>query len=341
MEVPGMKGARFPSASVIIPNYNGREFLRTCLESLTRIVYPTDRFEVILVDNASTDGSAEYTRTSFPSVKVLELDRNYGFTAVNKGVDAASGEFVVLLNNDTEVDSLWLDELVTAAHKLGFNHVFASKTVRMDDPTRIDYHGGKVPINGRGYSTHLGERDPHATELRVTGYPCAASMLVKREVFLELGGFDGDYFACHDDVDFGIRAWLLGHQVFLVPTSVVSHHVSGTVGGRSTYFSIYHHAKNALQNVLKNFEIANVVKVLMVGTLFDLGQLALLLVEGNHEGVRALFDAYLWVLRNLDAIVSKRKTVQACRVFPDRVFREGGLRASLRESLHVYGRLRG
>lgn len=328
-----------PSVTVVIPNFNGRGFLQGCLSSLAQASYPSERLEVLLVDNASSDGSREYVDANFPWVEVLELDRNYGFSAVNRGVRASRGEVVVLLNNDTRVDPDWLRELADAAAARGSDHVFTSKTLRLGEPHTVDYAGGVVPLNGRGYSPLQGRPDTQARSIRPTGYPCAVSLWVHQDTYWELGGFDADYFACHDDVDFGLRAWLLGREVYLVPTSVVYHAGSGTVGGRESHFSVFHHTKNALQNILKNFEARNAAAGVLVEVMFDGYQAVRFLKRGNREGLRALKDAYQWVVQNLEAVLAKRRALQARRMVADRVFRELDLAAGLWESLQAYRRL--
>ncbi|HEX7468213.1 MAG TPA: glycosyltransferase family 2 protein, partial [Methanobacterium sp.] len=117
-----------PLISVIITNYNGKIHLKECLDSLERIDY--DNYEIILVDNASVDGSVEFAKTILPTIKVIPLDKNYGFAeGCNIGALEAKGEFIVFLNNDTRVDAEWLSELVNATKIYGENNIYSSKVL--------------------------------------------------------------------------------------------------------------------------------------------------------------------------------------------------------------------
>lgn len=334
-----MTETQTPHVSIVIPNFNGKELLTDCIDSLHQIDYPHDKYEIILVDNASSDGSMEFVRERYPDVRIVRLDSNHGFVAVNKGIEIAQGEYIVALNNDTKVRADWLIELVTAAGRKGSQHIFTGKTVWMSDPSRVDYAGGKIPINGRGFSARFGELDSPGLSCSHTGYPCAVALLMRRDVFHDLGGFDEDFFACHDDVDLGLRSWIFGHHVYLVPTSIVEHRISATVGPKRSHFSVYHHTKNALQTVIKNFEAKNVLKGLVVSVLYDLLEAGRSLAEANIEAARARVDAYLWVLRHFDRIVWKRRWIQRKRSHPDSILWTMDLYAGLGESLRALRRI--
>ena len=147
--------------------------------------YPRDRFEVILVDNASTDGSVEYTRERFPWIKILQLDKNYGFCKLNnEGVKIAGGEYVVLLNNDTVVTKEWLLELVKGV--LADDKVIccASKMLYYDRKNLINTAGGKITIIGGGFYKGYGDKDgSEYSNLEYTGFGCGAGVLVKKDFF--------------------------------------------------------------------------------------------------------------------------------------------------------------
>jgi GT2 family glycosyltransferase len=328
-----------PFVSIIIPNYNGKHFLRECLDSLLRIEYPKDRYEIIVIDNGSTDGSVQYVNERYPFVRVLCLGKNYGFcTAINKGAEIAKGEYLVFLNNDTRVHPKWLQELILAVKAKGSTNVYTSKTLMARDPSIIDYAGGKISPNARGYSEKLGMKDEQCIGIKYTAYPCATSTLVRRDIFLRLGGFDEDYFACLDDVDFGIRAWIHCHKIYVVLSSVVLHHVSATVRAKGVYFSTFHHTKNALMNIIKNFEMKNVVKALLIEAIFNLHELLSSLKKGSVDDIKARLNAFIWVIRNLKKIWFKRKTVQYNRKYGDKIFQELSLFATLAEAISAYKR---
>jgi O-antigen biosynthesis protein len=140
-----------PTVSIIVLNYNGKKYLDNCFDSLARISYPKSRFEVILVDNASSDGSVAYVRKKYPWVNVTNLNKNYGFTGGNNaGVNIAKGEYVVFLNNDVMVDKNWLTELIKVV-LTNSNAILTSKSFFIDKPEIIDHVGSKATIIGRSF----------------------------------------------------------------------------------------------------------------------------------------------------------------------------------------------
>ena len=219
---------RTPTVSIIIPNCNGRAHLEDCLSSLRALNYPSDRREIILVDNGSSDGSVEYVQESYPDVTVLQNENNMGFAApCNRGAECSRSEYLAFLNNDTRVDPEWLNELARSigAPKAEAEQVVcvAGRIVSWDGQV-MDYDGGVMNFHGHGHHLGMGQAVSAASSHeRPTLFACAASMLIRRDVFLEVGGFDPDYFAYFEDVDLGWRLWLFGFQVLYCPTAVIFH----------------------------------------------------------------------------------------------------------------------
>lgn len=329
-----------PMVSIIVLNYNGKRFLDGCFSSLFRIDYPKSCYEVIMVDNGSVDGSVEYVRKNFPWVKIVVLERNYGFGGGNdRGVRFARGEYIVFLNNDTRVTKDWLSRLVQASAKHSAP-ICASKTLFMDGDEIVEYGGGKFTINGRGYSIPLGKRDWEENGCFYTGYPCAASMLIKKDTFLKLGGFDEDYFACLDDTDLGWRAWLYGYSVLYCPASIVYHVAGGTTGrGRISPLKAFHGTKNALMNIVKNLELQHLVQGILLAFLYDSFELLLLTRHKDIESAKSKVKAYYWVIKNLKLILQKRCTIQRKRVVSDKWLLDNGFMASFKEAVYEYLRL--
>ncbi|MDQ3428445.1 MAG: glycosyltransferase family 2 protein, partial [Actinomycetota bacterium] len=194
-----------PRVTVVVPNWNTREFLRPCLQSLRRQTFQD--FETVLVDSASTDGSVGFVEENFPEVRVIALDENQGFSgAVNAGIEASSAELVALLNNDTEQDAGWLDALVRAAERRPEAGLFASKLVDFGDRGRLDGAGDALRRSGLPYRLGHGEIDlgQFEEEEFVFG-ACAAAALYRRGVFDEVGLFDEDFFAYCEDGDVSFR----------------------------------------------------------------------------------------------------------------------------------------
>lgn len=329
-----------PKVSIIIINYNGKNFLERCLSSLQQLDYPRNRYELLFVDNCSTDGSVNFVETVFPDVKILSFDENFGFGGGNnKAVECAFGDYVVFLNNDTEVTADWLTHLVGAALCYSVP-ICASKILFMNKRDLIHYGGAKLVVNGRGYGISFAKQNFEDFSVTRTGYPCAAAMLIKKDVFLEIGKFDEDYFTCLDDADFGWRAWLFGYAVLYCPMSFVYHVVGGSTGmSRMSPMRAFHGTKNALMNILKNLELKNLFKGLSLACIFDFVEFLFLIKRRNVECSKNKVKAYFWVLKNLRLILKKRYYVQTRRCVSDSWLVNNCLMSSLTEAVCAYFRL--
>jgi GT2 family glycosyltransferase len=238
--------------SVIIPNFNGRDFLDPCLRSVQNQRSAGFRVEILLIDNASTDGSADLA-AGFPDVRFIRNHENIGYTkAVNQGLELAQGDWILLLNNDTmmqpgSLEQLWM-YLKSGPATLGGVQPLL---VYAGDPTLID-------STGIALSRRLRARDDlHGQPLsRAAAEPtdiwgcCAACALFKREVYTRCGMLDPDFFAEWDDVDFALRARWHGYRFALVPQAVVWHHRSPT-SKRAPLAKQMRHHRNQLLTIRK------------------------------------------------------------------------------------------
>lgn len=239
--------------SVIIVNWNGEPFLERCLTALmAQTVKP---LEIILVDNASSDGSAEIA-LRFPLVRLLALDQNNGFARGNNlAIEAVSkeSEWIALLNPDAFAEPRWLEELLMAAQRNPAFDVFGSMLVNAGNPLLIDGAGDAYHISGLVW--RMGHSDPitQITEhQREVFSPCAAAALYRLSALSKVGGFDEDYFCYVEDMDLGFRLRLAGCRCLYVPQSVVHHVGSGTTGGQDSDFAMYHGHRNLIWAYVKN-----------------------------------------------------------------------------------------
>jgi GT2 family glycosyltransferase len=339
----------FPPVTVIVLNLNGRDHLRPCLSSLGELDYPRDRLEVLLVDNGSRDDSVAVARREFPWVRVLPFRENQGFCrGINLGVREASTPFVAFLNNDTRVDPRWLAELVAPVVS-GRADATGSRILSWEGDL-VHFAGGGSNFHGIAFQVGMNGKDQAAFRKEgPTLFPCGAAMLLRKELFLEAGGFDEDFFAFYEDVDFGWRLWLLGHTVLYVPGSVVYHRHSATASRVGIQRLRVLHVRNPLYMIFKNYEEPNLRRVLPAALLLSLKRTAYLagvpeedfriermgeprkdrglLFRRNGAGREeasvpkvALADliAYTDFARNLPALVRKREAIQTRRVRPDR-----------------------
>jgi len=333
----------FPLISIIVVNYNGKRHLRECFNSLQNQSYPRDSFEVILVDNGSTDGSVEYIRKSFPWIRILQLDKNYGFCKPNnEGVKVARGEYVVLLNNDTVVAKEWLLELVKGVLADDKVACCASKILYYDTRDMIQGAGGKITVIGGGFYRGYGDKDgPKYDKFEYTGFGCGAGVLVKRDFFQNIGGFDEDYFASGEEHDLGWKSWLYGYKVLYVPTAVMYHKESATFGTKSSFqpTKVYLITRNRLYNLTKNLEAKNVSRALFISFAFNLYRSIKYMAQGNFASVNSIAKAHVDFIRNFKKVLAKRKVTQKNRKLSDRELYKLGVIATVRESISEERRL--
>jgi GT2 family glycosyltransferase len=236
--------------SVIIVNFNGKRFLQDCLSSILDQAYSP--FEVILVDNASQDGSVEFIRENFPSVNVFIQKENLGFAGgSNAGIREARGEFILTLNNDTIVHPDFIGEIVKPMMQDPSVGMCASKMVFPDG--RINSTAICISRSGAAWDRGGGEPDHGQYDVAEEIFgPCAGAALYRRSMLDEIGLFDEDFFLFMEDVDLAFRARLSGWKCWYVPTARVVHFHGGTAGIRSD-ISVYYGNRNLGWYVVKNY----------------------------------------------------------------------------------------
>ncbi len=240
------------NVAVIIPNWNGKKWLEICLNSLFKQTYHA--FEIVVVDNGSTDDSISYIDQHFPQVKVVALRNNKGFAAaINAGVRSVKTDYVAFLNNDTKADPDWLNELMACAQRNPEIASFCSKLLNYDDRKKID--GVGIQINEVGQARSIGweEKDVGQFEKeRLIFGATGGAALFKREIFLKVGGFDEHYFMYSEEVDWAFRAQFLGYRSLYSPKAIIYHKHKATSGKRQDMLE-YWQFKNMYMTIIKNF----------------------------------------------------------------------------------------
>lgn len=337
-------GKSLPNVSIIIVNWNGLKYLETCLRSLQALDYPASKIEVIVVDNNSTDSSVKYIQEDFPSVKLKLLDDNYGFCKPNnEGTKMATGEYLVFLNNDTEVSPGWLKALIKPAIEDTDVVSCASKMLYYDRRDTINTAGGKITIIGGGFYRGYGSKDgPQYSQPGYTGFGCAAGVLVKKDFFMSIGGFDEDHFAACEEHDLGWKAWLYDYKVAYAPNAVMYHRESGTFGSRSNAdpYKVFLNTRNRLFNIVKNLNTGNVLRAMLISVCFNLYRWAGYLFSGKFAASWAIVRAHFNFLKYLGRMMKKRKTTQAMRKRSDAELYRLGVIATFKESMEEEKRLR-
>ena len=235
--------------SVVIPNWNGARFLAPCLDSLR--AQTLDNIEVILVDNASSDGSRELVKSAYPETRLIELEENRGFTgACNIGLEAAHGDIVALLNNDTEVDQAWAARVVKALESRTDAGMVASKMLLFDRRDRFHTAGDYFTTDGRAGNRGAWELDRgQYDEGEYVFSACGGSAVYRRSMLQDIGALDDDFFFLLEDVDLAWRAQLAGYKVWYEPRAIVYHHLSATGGGATASF---YDGRNGIWLLAKN-----------------------------------------------------------------------------------------
>lgn len=251
-----------PKVSVIVLNWNGKRHLASSLSSLMKLDYPPDKLELILCDNGSEDGSVAWAKYEFPSVRLIELEYNHGFAQGNNlAAKQATGEWIGFLNNDMWVKPSWLNDLLSVLDEHPDAVCIASRIANWDG-SKVDFVGGGINYMGQGYQLDYGKpASPHDKARRLL-FACGGAMLIRRDLFLEVGGFDADYFAYFEDVDLGWRLNILGYDVWYTPRATAYHrHLSS---GRRIEPQKLHalYERNAMATIYKCYDDDNLHAVL-------------------------------------------------------------------------------
>jgi hypothetical protein len=282
-----------PRVSIIIVNWNGKRFLQDCLPTVLDQTYSD--YEIILVDNGSDDGSADWVAEQFPAVRLIRNPVNLGFAAGNnQAIHASRSEFIATLNNDTRVEPNWLAELVQVMDGDPSLGACASKMLFADNPHMINSTGICVDKMGIAWDRRGGEpdadRDTESTE--VFG-ACAGAALYRRAMFDQIGDFDPDFFMYFEDVDLAWRARLAGWRCLYVPAARVYHHHSAS-GVEGSPFKDFHSGRNKVWLLIKNYPLPVGLLYLPLAVLYDVGTLSLRQVlRGNWHNIRGRLHG-LW-----------------------------------------------
>ena len=244
--------------SVVIPNFNGIAFLDSVLASLEG--QTLSNFEVILVDNGSTDGSCSFVTANYPWVHLIELSENFGFCgAVNAGIRAAKAPYVLLLNNDTEVKEDFVEEMLAAIrrHKNAFS--CGARMVQYHDRDRLDDVGNYYCALGWSFARGRG-KDIHAYETEDKIFSaCAGAAIYRKKILEKIGYFDEEHFAYLEDTDIGYRARIYGYENWYAPKAIVYHVGSGTSGSRYNQFKTRYSSRNNIYLIYKNMPLLQII----------------------------------------------------------------------------------
>ena len=237
--------------TVIIPNYNGLRFLKDCLTALEN--QSMKDFETLVIDNASSDESVAYIRENFPNVNVMVMEKNLGFSGgVNVGIQSAKTPYVLLLNNDTEVDTHFVEEMIHAIEESPNIFSVSSKMIQFYDREKLDDAGDLYGILGWGFQRGIDAPATSYTKKEEIFSACAGAAIYRKDVFEKIGYFDELHFAYLEDIDVGYRGKIAGYKNMYCPTAIVYHVGSGTSGSKYNSFKVKLAARNSVYLNYKN-----------------------------------------------------------------------------------------
>jgi GT2 family glycosyltransferase len=302
-----------PLISIVILNYNAGKLLDECINSIDK----TEKvnFEIILVDNASTDKTYRECVQKFPNVKLIENKKNLGYCEGNNiGIRATKGEFVVILNPDTIVNPNWLHELIQAYHKNG-EGIYQPKILATTDHDMLLSSGQFIQLFGFGYSRGKGEKHVEgSTNIEKIGYASGTCIFTSKKIIQKLNLFDPFLFAYHDDLDLCWRASMLGINSFYVPTSVIFHPIEG-YSFKWSKFKFYLMERNRQYCILTHFSKSSYFKMLPSLILVDFA-VSLFYLKKGMFGTK--IKTSLNILKNLTKISKKYEEIQSTRVLSDK-----------------------
>lgn len=303
-----------PKVSIIILNWNGKRFLKNCLDSLEKLTYSS--LEVIVVDNNSIDGSSEFIQKNYPKFTLIKNKENYGFAKGNNiGFHASSGKYILFLNNDTVVNPNFLEPLVEDCGNDPKIGCIQPQIRLMENKSFLDQVGSYISFVGFLY--HYGYRKKYSAETygkkREIFSAKGACILFPRKVLDRVGLFDEDFFIFFEETDLCFRVWLSGHKVVYEPKSLI-YHVAGGDTRSSDKFKyerrIYLIFRNTNCSYLKNFGTYNFITIYPFFIIAQICLFIFFLIQLRFNLLRAIIKAYWWNIINVKNTLTKRRHVQ-------------------------------
>ena len=320
-----------PKVSIIIVNYNGKELLQKCLDSLLKVNY--DNFEIILVDNNSTDGTVEFITKNYPSLIIIKLDSNKGFAEPNNvAAKISKGKYLLFLNNDTVVTPNFISEMVKVMETDKKIAVCQSLLLKPDGS--VDSSGDFIDHLGVVYNSKT-----EIDEIREVSSARGASMLIRSDIFEKLDGFDQKFFVTFEDVDLCWRSWILGYRVLIIPTSIVYHEGGITIKKIKSEIA-FHGFKNQLAMKITNFEpILAMRNMMLFFGIYGIRELKIWLdytISGSTKlssteyedniapkpSFKVIAKSIFWILSNYGYLLKKQRTINKNRVYSTTILKK-------------------
>jgi len=301
-----------PNCSVVIVNLNGLHHLKRCLPSIFRQDYP--EYEVIVVDNASTDGSIEFLAREFPQVMLVRNKENLGYTGANNvGFKHATGKYIAVLNPDTKVEPNWLEELVNALEEDHHAAMATPKILLMDYPEKINTCGNDITFTGLTFCRGLDQQADSYLETEIVSAVSGAAFVIKRCILDHIGGFDENLFMYYEETDLSLRAMLAGYKCLFVPKSIIYHqYVFRFPPGKCFY-----QERNRYYSLLKTLRWQTFIVLfpeLLISEILAWGYVFLF----GADHIQSKYRSWVWLIKNRDQILKARQSTQSLRQVDDK-----------------------
>ena len=313
-----------PKVSIIIPHWNGIETLSECLESLQKSSYPS--YEVIVVDNYSTDGSQDWIKKNHPNINLVENNNNYGYAGgCNRGADTALGDYLLFLNNDTTQSPDWLAPLVNLFEKDSSIAAAQPKILNYYKNNIFDYAGGSggymdifcFPFaRGRIFLTQEEDHQQY-DDSRECFWASGTSIMVRKNLFLQAGKFDEVFFSHMEEIDLCWRLQAMGYSIWVEPKSVV-YHKNAVSLPMHTHKKYYLNHRNSLLMLFSNFSIPTAFYVGIMRLMLEFIAIGYSVVKLDLNHISGILRSLIWILFHPLTIIRKRFQFKKIRIRKDK-----------------------
>jgi hypothetical protein len=301
----------YPLCSIIVLNYNGKNYLKKCLDSLKKLTYPN--YEIIFVDNASTDDSIEFVEKNYTEIKIIKNESNLGFAEGNNvGIRNSNGEYIILFNNDVIVDKNWLNETVKIAKSDKKIGIVGGKIYDYDSNV-LQHAGGRLHkfTNFYLFTSEIGagEKDVRQYDkIREVDYVICTAILIKKNVIEKIGLMDNGFYPLYgEDIDLNYRVRKMGYRIVYTPSAKVWHIGSGTFG-KIPREKKYYIQKNKIRFVLKDYEFYLILWFIFSQTIHIIFKLFEGIIKKTfRDDLYAIYHGIEWNMKNIQKTLGARK----------------------------------